>query len=86
MRFRHALGLLLAPDLHQIARRLTETEKGLNVAQSWIEEALEEPVASGTATRLWEAREAVIESRARLIEVRATLTGRGPEKVLLNPG
>ena len=86
MRLRHALGLLLAPNLHDIARRLVDIEKGLNVAQTWMEEALEEPVAAGTATRLWEARDAVVESRARIIEVRATLSGRGPEKVLLNPG
>lgn len=85
MNVRHALGLLLAPDLHAIARRLAETEEGLKVAQDWIEEALAEPVASGTATRLWEAREAVVESRARLIETRADLTGRRPD-ALLNRG
>lgn len=79
MKLSTKVGLLLVPNLRSIARRLEEVEKGLEVAQDWVG-WIEEPegVAALGSPELCagEAKAAIVESRARLIEVVDELTGR----------
>lgn len=82
MKVRQAVALLLSHDLHDIARRLAEVERGLVVAQEWVEEGLEKLTEPGSHGLLSEAQDAIVESRARLIEIRADLTGRRPDVLL----
>lgn len=69
------LALLLAPDLRSVARRLEEVERGLDVAQKWVNEA---GASDHPHACMSEAHEAIVESRARLVEVVADITGRRP--------
>lgn len=75
MRPSRKLALLLAPDLRDVARRINEVEKGLEVAQGLLDRIVvtEERV---TWSAIEESRDAIVESRARLLEVEAELTGR----------
>lgn len=80
-RLKTTLGLLLVPDLHRLARNLKEIDHGLDVAHEWVAKAEYTLEVSGgpTLVALSEAKDAIVESRARLIENIAVLTGRRAE-------
>lgn len=83
MRLGRSIALLLAPDLHDIARRVKEAEKGLGVVQANLAFAQGKQETHGLTTLLEVAKEDVAETRYRLLEVHAILTGRrDPDKVL----
>lgn len=75
MRLLRALALLAAPDLHQIAKRLLEVERGLDVAWGLLNDSRSADGRKWLALQ-FEARDVIAESRARLVEIHADLTGR----------
>lgn len=82
MRLARTVGLLLVPDLRAVVRRLQEVQRGLGVAEDWSAETngwIEKDNLPAAVVANSEATTAVRESRVRIGEALAVLTGRKPE-------
>lgn len=90
MRLRQAAALLLSTDLHAVAARLQKADTSLQDAQevlgSIIAAAPPEMAGLGLYDALEAIRDRIVDGRVEVVGARADLTGRGPEKILDNPG